>query len=123
MTVSVMLKQDFIPSALFIGSSGELAEGTGWDPIDAKRNMFRLRPLTCCRSQPIRQPMWKHVTSTRSSERDSGGGLNQYRGVQATFEHLAAYDVLIKQPSLYIWGRCRWVVPTVPPGPTNRGRA
>ncbi|MBT2337512.1 alpha/beta hydrolase [Variovorax paradoxus] len=104
-----------IPSALY-WMSGDPAEGTGWDPIDAKRDMFRPAPDVL--------PSWadpayvKHNIETfqRTGFR---GGLNQYRGVQFTFEHLVAYkDVLIRQPSIYIWGDadglCRLFHP-VPP--------
>lgn len=104
-----------IPSALY-WMSGDPAEGTGWDPIDAKRDMFRPAPGVL--------PNWadpayvKHNIETfqRTGFR---GGLNQYRGVQFTFEHLVAYkDVLIQQPSIYIWGDadglCRLFHP-VPP--------
>ncbi|MEO4001170.1 hypothetical protein [Mesorhizobium sp. CAU 1732] len=73
--------------------SGDPAEGTGWDPIDAKRDMFRPAPDVL--------PRWAdpaYVKHNIETFQRSGfhGGLNQYRGVQSTFEHLAAFkDVLI----------------------------
>ncbi|MBW9070161.1 alpha/beta fold hydrolase [Agrobacterium pusense] len=104
-----------IPSAIY-WLSGDPVEGTGWDPIDADRHMFRAAPDVL--------PNWadpayvKHNVETfqRTGFR---GGLNHYRGAQKTFEHLVAFKgVLIKQPSLYIWGDadglCRLFHP-VPP--------
>ena len=104
-----------IPSALY-WMSGDPTEGMGWDPIDAKRDMFRPAPEVL--------PSWAdpaYVKHNIETFQRTGfhGGLNQYRGVQSTFEHLAAFkDVLIQQPSLYIWGDadglCRLFHP-VPP--------
>lgn len=104
-----------IPSALY-WMSGDPAEGTGWDPTDAKRDMFRPAPDVL--------PSWAdpvYVRHNIETFQRTGfrGGLNQYRGVQFTFEHLVAYkDVLIRQPSIYIWGDadglCRLFHP-VPP--------
>jgi pimeloyl-ACP methyl ester carboxylesterase len=90
-----------IPSALY-WMSGDPAEGTGWDPIDAKRDMFRPAPEVLPKWADLAYIKHNIETFKRTGFRS---GLNHYRGVQSTFEHLAAYkDVLIQQPSLYIWG-------------------
>lgn len=90
-----------IPSALY-WLSGSPPEGAGWDPLDADRSMFR--------PAPAQLPGWadpEYVSHNIQAFDRSGfrGGLNHYRGAQATFDQLGAYkDVLVEQPSLYIWG-------------------
>jgi len=104
-----------IPSALY-WLSGSPPEGSRWDPIDASRHMFRPAPVSL--------PSWAdpaYVRHNIETFQRTGfhGGLNQYRGVQATFDQLGAWkDVLIEQPSLYIWGDadglCNLFHPTAP---------
>jgi pimeloyl-ACP methyl ester carboxylesterase len=90
-----------IPSALY-WLSGSPPQGAGWDPLDADRSMFR--------PAPAQLPGWadpEYVSYNIQAFERSGfrGGLNHYRGAQATFDQLGAYkDVLVEQPSLYIWG-------------------
>lgn len=98
---------DFEPAASSIPRilywlSGSPAEGTGWDPIDPARHMLRPAPDTL--------PDWAtdgYVKHTIDAFARGGfeGGLNHYRGAQATFDLMAAWkNVPILQPSLYIWG-------------------
>ncbi len=104
-----------IPSALY-WLSGSPPEGTGWDPLDATRHMFRPAPTSL--------PEWvdpAYLQHNIDAFQQTGfrGGLNQYRGVQATFEQLGAWKgVPIAQPSLYIWGDadglCKLFHPTPP---------
>jgi pimeloyl-ACP methyl ester carboxylesterase len=76
--------------------------GTGWDPVDPDRSMLR--------SSPVAVPDWadpEYVAHTIRSFESGGfrGGLNHYRAAQETFDLMAAFkSVVIRQPSLYIWG-------------------
>lgn len=104
-----------IPSVLYWLSASPPA-GTGWDPIDPARNM--LRP------SPVAVPSWAdppYVQHTIRSFEKSGfhGGLNYYRAAQETFDLMPAYkNMLIRQPTLYIWGGadglCQFFHPTPP---------
>lgn len=104
-----------IPAALY-WMSGSPPKGSGWNPTDARRDMFRPAPA------PL--PAWAdpaYVRHNVETFRRTGfrGGLNHYRGVQATFDQLGPWkDVLVTQPALYIWGDadglCRLFHPTPP---------
>jgi pimeloyl-ACP methyl ester carboxylesterase len=104
-----------IPSVLY-WLSGSPPPGTGWDPINPARHM--LRP------SPDDMPDWadaNYVDHTIRSFEKTGfrSGLNYYRAAQQTFDLMAAFkDVLIRQPSLYIWGGadglCQLFHPTPP---------
>ena len=102
-----------IPSALY-WTSGSPPEGSGWDPLDAERGMFRPAPQTL--------PAWIDADYLRHNVeafRRTGfhSGLNHYRGVQATFDQLGAYKgMTIKQPSLYIWGAADGLCNLLHPG-------
>lgn len=113
-----------IPSALY-WLSGSSPKGAGWDPIDATHHMFRPAPPSL--------PDWvdpAYLQHNIDAFQRTGfhGGLNHYRGVQATFDQLGAWkDVLITQPSLYIWGDadglCNLFHPTPPTIETLRQTA
>ncbi|RUQ98156.1 alpha/beta fold hydrolase [Labedella endophytica] len=98
---------DFPPTADTVASilywlSASPDPGEGWDPIDARRSM--LRPA------PDPAPAWidpEYLDRLVGAIGRSGfrGGLNHYRAVQASFDLTAAFrNVVITQPSLYIWG-------------------
>lgn len=92
---------DTIRSALYWLSASPPPEAR-WDPIDHERGM--LRPA------PVLVPDWASPDyvdhNIRTFDRTGfHGGLNYYRVLQVTFDLTAAFkDVLIHQPSIYIWG-------------------
>lgn len=103
-------------SSILYWLSGSPPPGTGWDPVDPARHM--LRP------SPVAAPSWAdrdYVRHTTRSFQKTGfrGGLNYYRAAQETFDLMPAFkNVLIRQPSLYIWGAadglCQLFHPTPP---------
>ena len=107
--------QKTIPSILYWLSNSP-PPGTGWNPTDPARNMIRPSPVVV--------PDWAdadYVQHTIRSFEKTGfrGGLNYYRAAQTTFDLMPAWkDVLIQQPSLYIWGAedglCQLFHPTPP---------
>lgn len=107
--------EEAVPSVLY-WTSGSPPPGTGWDPMDPSRDM--LRPA------PVDVPEWAdpdYVRRTVAAFSRTGyhTGLNYYRATQATFDLTAPFqDVLIRQPSLYIWGGadglCQLFHPTPP---------
>ncbi|MGF7178409.1 alpha/beta fold hydrolase [Azospirillum doebereinerae] len=104
-----------IPSALYWLSASP-PPGTGWDPTDPVRHMLRPAPVTV--------PDWADPDYVRHNigafaKTGFHGGLNYYRAAQATFDLMAAFKgMLIRQPSLYIWGAedslCQLFHPTTP---------
>ncbi|MFZ4860993.1 alpha/beta fold hydrolase [Sphingobacterium sp. Mn56C] len=115
------LEKDYLPvektlKNILYWLSGSPINGTGWDPVDAKRNMFR--------SSPVDIPEWttnEYVKKTISWFEKTGfqTGINHYRGMQTTFDEMPELkNKLITQPSLYIWGKkdglCRFFHPEIP---------
>ncbi|MFJ9623032.1 alpha/beta fold hydrolase [Streptomyces sp. NPDC101181] len=104
-----------IPS-IFHWLSGSPSPDAAWDPLDSSRHMLRPSPV------PI--PDWAdpaYIEHTIRSFEETGfrGGLNHYRGSQATFDLMSAFEgVRIQHPSLYIWGAsdglCNFFHPTPP---------
>jgi pimeloyl-ACP methyl ester carboxylesterase len=96
--------------------SGSPPSDTGWDPTDPERHMLRPSPVTA--------PSWAEPDYVRHnvaafSQTGFHSGLNYYRAAQATFDLMAPFkNVLIEQPSLYIWGAadglCQLFHPTPP---------
>lgn len=112
---------DFTPAArsipdILYWTSASPPPGAGWDALDPARSM--LRPA------PVPLPAWAdpdYVRHTVQAFEASGfrGGLNHYRGAQATFDLMSAFKhAVIHQPSLYLWGAedglCRLLHPTPP---------
>jgi len=89
-----------------------------WDPIDPAKHM--LRPA------PVDAPDWAatdYVRDTIAAFDRTGflGGLNYYRAAQVTFDWMAAYkEMLITQPSLYIWGGADGLCRLFHPEPPSR---
>ncbi|MBR7741867.1 alpha/beta hydrolase [Phycicoccus sp. BSK3Z-2] len=74
-----------------------------WDPVDPRKHLLR--------ESPVAVPPWAdadYVAHTiREFERTGfDTGLNYYRAVQASFDLTPALKgAVIRQPSLYIWGK------------------
>ncbi|MDQ0781318.1 alpha/beta fold hydrolase [Chryseobacterium sp. W4I1] len=115
------LEEDYLPAEktiknVFYWLSASPASGTGWDPIDETRNMFR--------SSPIEIPEWttkEYIEKTVGWFEKTGfqTGINHYRANQITFDETSSLKgKKIEHPSLYIWGRedglCKFFHPEVP---------
>lgn len=113
-------EEDYLPAEktiknVFYWLSASPAPGTGWDPVDATRNMFR--------SSPVEIPEWttkEYIEKTAGWFEKTGfqTGINHYRANQTTFdETLYLKGRKIEHPSLYIWGRedglCKFFHPEV----------
>lgn len=96
--------------------SGSPIKGSGWDPIDKDKGMFRLAPVDI--------PIWANKEYVEQSifwfeQTGYQTGINHYRGLQATFDEMSELvEHKIKQPSLYIWGKedglCCFFHPEIP---------
>lgn len=88
---------------MFYWLSGRPEKGTGWNPIEAKRNIFRVAPddaLEWVNTEYQKAAIhWFENTGFQT-------GINHYRAMQTTFdETLDLKNRKVNQPSLYIWGK------------------
>ncbi|WP_326615424.1 alpha/beta hydrolase (plasmid) [Streptomyces scopuliridis] len=115
--VSFQPAEKSIPSILY-WLSGSPSPDRGWDPVDSSRNMLRPSPVTV---PDWADPAYVHHTIRSFDETGFDGGLNHYRGAQATFDLMSAFKgVLIQQPSLYIWGTADGLGKLFHPSPPTR---